>query len=219
MLFKAIHAILEWIIRDIPGGIGQRIRASYWKTRFSGCGKNLRIDEGVIFHNPARIEMGDDVWIMAYAVITGPSPCQSRVSPNKTVYGQPADKLIIGSEVQVGLFCILNGVGGLVIGDCVTFSARSSVYSATHLPRCPDDPELLVGANGMVRRRPVFSQQRQVTIGEGAWLGLGSSVICCNIGKDGFVKSGVVVTKDLGVEMEIDSLGAIQHRYSARKGT
>lgn len=213
MIGKLLHSLAIWLLSDIPGGLGQRLRAHYWRTRFAAFGRNVRIDEGVIFHNPSQIEVGDDVWIMAYAILTAPSPDQGKLAANKHSEGQTGGRLRIGNEVQVGLFSVLNGIGGLKIGNCVTMSARTTVYSATHLPRDPRDASRLVGGNGMVRSRPVFSRQRPVHIGDGAWLGLGATVICANVGKEAFVKSGAIVTVDLPDNMEYDQRGTIRPRH------
>lgn len=199
-----MHALIEWAIRGIPGGTGQRIRLAYYRGRLGRCGRNVRIDEYVVFHNPRNIELGDHVWIMSGAVLTAPSGSEADVESNKTILAADAGaatvdrgRLQIGSEVQVGHFNILNGTGGLAIGDCVTLSANVAIYSATHLDRDPSDPSVRVGANGMVRSRPVFSRHRPVSIGEGAWLGLGVSVVCASVGRDAFVQSASVVTQDV----------------------
>ena len=63
-------SILESLIRNISGGLGQRIRYSYYKNRFNWCGTNVKIDEGVIFQNPENIRVGSNVWFLPYSIIT-----------------------------------------------------------------------------------------------------------------------------------------------------
>ena len=140
-------ALVGWLIRGVPGGAGQRIRYAYYRFRLAKCGKNVRIDEWVIFHNPDNIEIGNDVWIMSNAILVGPADDRYALSPNKKVFDQGGPfasaqppRLRIGNEVQVGHFAILNGVGGLTIGTCVTLSARVAIYSGTHLAQDPQDP-------------------------------------------------------------------------------
>lgn len=204
MLRKLVTALVEWPIRGIPGGLGQRIRYAYYKRRLGRCGRNVRIEEWVLIQNPDTIEIGDDVWIFSHSVITGPSPDHATLADNKSVHklddGTVAERglrLRIGSEVQIGLFNVLNGTGGLEIGNCATLSARVSVYSATHVAYNPDNYSMQVGTNGMVHSRPVFSTSRSIRIGDGAWLGLGVSVICASVGDDAFVHSGSVVVDDV----------------------
>jgi acetyltransferase-like isoleucine patch superfamily enzyme len=214
MLGKILDTVIGGAIRNIPGGLGQRVRAVYWRRRFRTCGR-VKIDEGVVFHYPEQIEIGQNVWIMPYAVLTAPAQGQAASDLAKGIDGVAGEVLRIGDEVQVGAFNVLNGTGGLTIGDCATLSARVSVYSATHLPRNPAAPAMRVGCNGMVRRLPVFSMQRPVTIGAGAWLGLHSAVICCNVGEQAFVTSGTILSRDLPPGMQARPDGSIRPRYSA----
>jgi acetyltransferase-like isoleucine patch superfamily enzyme len=205
MLLKLFHSVIEWFIGGIPGGLGQRVRYGYYRHRFASCGSNVRIDEWVVFQNPENMIIGNDVWIFSHAILTAPADRQVGLSTNKSVINADiADgQLRIGNEVQVGLFSILNGTGGLEIGDCATLSARVSLYSATHLPYDPQDRSLSVGCNGMVRSRPVFSQSRPMRIGAGAWLGVGCTVICASVGDDAFVKSGIVISRDVPQNTEV----------------
>lgn len=216
MLGKILDTVIGGMIRNVPGGIGQRLRSAYWRRRLGGCGRRVKIEEGVVFHFPEQIEIGENVWIMAYAVLTAPAPWQAGSDAGKAVRGVSGGRLKIGNEVQVGAFNVLNGTGGLEIGDCATLSARVSVYSATHLPRNPDDPAQEVGCNGMVHSLPVHAKQGKVTIGAGAWLGLHTVVICCNIGRQGFVTSGTVLTRDLAEGMQARPDGSILPRYGER---
>jgi len=210
---KLFHALMDWVLRDFPGGLGQRLRYAYWRKRLGRCGRNVRIEEGVIFHNPANIEIGDNVWIFAHSVLTAPfSDPAAKRSGGKN---EPPRKLLtIGDEVQVGLFSILNGTGGLEIGNCVTLSARVTIYSATHLPRDPDNPGQRVGANGMVKSRPVFSREEPVVIGAGAWLGLGVNLICASVGENAFVKAGATVTRDVAPNCEVGADKRTRARFA-----
>ena len=69
-LKNIIFSIVELLIINIPGGLGQRVRYAYYSRRFAMCGKNVRIDIGVIFQNPENIYIGDDVWFLPYSIIT-----------------------------------------------------------------------------------------------------------------------------------------------------
>ena len=224
---KLLNAFIEWLIRGVPGGLGQRLRYRYYRRRLGGCGRNVRIDEWVILQNPENIIIGDDVWIFSHSVLTAPGPHEDRLSGNKRVIARDdptrghddertAPHLRIGNEVQVGLYNVLNGIGGLEIGDCVTLSARVSIYSATHMAHNPDDPSMRVGANGMVRSRPVFSMKRPLRIGDGAWLGLGVSVICASVGDDAFVHSGSLVAHDVAANTIVSGSPAVYVRERFR---
>ena len=70
ILKKIIYPLIESCIRNISGGIGQRIRYQYYRRRFKSCGVNVKIDEGVIFQTPENMEIGSNVWFMSYSIIT-----------------------------------------------------------------------------------------------------------------------------------------------------
>ena len=213
MFAKILDTFVGGLIRDIPGGFGQRIRLAYWRRRFRSCGF-VKIDEGVIFHYPEQIEIGNNVWIMSYSVLTAPAPGQAASDSDRGVVGHSGGILRIGDEVQVGAYNVLNGTGGLSIGDCVTLSARVSIYSATHLPFNAKNLSEKVGCNCMDRRLPVFSKQKPVCIGYGAWLGLHTAVICCDVGEHAFVTSGTILAHDLPAGVQIRPDGSSRPRYT-----
>ena len=206
-ILKISDTIIGGLLRNIPGGIGQRLRFIYWQRRFKRCGR-IKIDEGVIFNYPEQMEFGEDVWIMPYSILVAPAPTsKSKHSKTQTL------GLKIGNQVQIGAFNLINATGGMSIGNYVTFSARVSIYSATHLPQDPEDLTKHVGSNGMIKDLPVFSESKELYIGDGAWLGLHSAVICADIGEHSFVTSGCIVSKDLPSFMQLSRSGKVKPRY------
>ncbi len=197
ILKKFIDTFCIWLITDIPGGLGQRIRFFYWRRRFMSCGNNIRIDQGVIFNNPENIILKSNIWIHGYSILTAPAK-EVTHAKNKNIIENKKGKLLeIGNEVQIGSYNIINGIGGIDIKDCVTLSAGVSIYSSTHLPNNPEDFSMPIGHNGMVRSRQVFSKNHKVTIETGAWLGLDAKIICASVGEESFIKSGCIITKDV----------------------
>ena len=73
ILKKIVYPLIESCIRNISGGLGQRIRYQYYKRRFKRSGSNVKIDEGVIFQTPENISIGNDVWFLPYSIITARS--------------------------------------------------------------------------------------------------------------------------------------------------
>lgn len=199
---RAAAAVVESCIRNIGGGIGQRIRARYWSARFAACGRNLKIDEGVIFQNPENIAIGDDVWFLPYSMVTA-MPKGHQVKdrilkevPNPRYSGGPG-AIRIGNQVAIGAYNILQGYGGLEIGDRCTTSARVSVYSFSHFPYDEADPGKITYANSMAADMPVSCVRSPIVLEEGVWLGLGVTVFGGTIGRNSFVTSGSTVIKDL----------------------
>lgn len=198
---RIFHSLVESALRNIGGGLGMRMRAAYYRFRLASCGRNLRIDIGVIFENPANISIGDDVCILPYTIITargGPHDDAGRKVVRRTnaSFRGIAGRISIGNQVAIGSYNIIHGYGGLEIGNRCTTSARVSIYSYSHYPSDPDDPARVTYANAMVDG-PVVCIESPIVLCDGVWLGLGVSVFGGCIGGDSFVAAGSLVLKDI----------------------
>lgn len=204
-MIRVFNSVIESLIRNISGGLGQRIRYLYYSRRFRSCGNNVRIDEGVIIQNPDSIEIGNDVWMLPYSILTGrgidsiPSNriLRSRNSESVPAHGSGDCLLKIGNQTSIGAFNILHGYGGLNIGNRVTTSARVSIYSFSHAPNDRENPDVVTYANSMVNDAPVACIVSPIVIEDGVWLGLGASVFAGRIGENSFVSAHSIVTGDL----------------------
>lgn len=198
------RTMIESTLRHVSGGAGQRLRYQYYRCRLRGCGRNVRIDEGVVIQNPESIVIGNDVWLLPYSILTGrgldPIPESRIVRHRRGAVSQGEDEplLEIGDQTSIGAFNILHGFGGLRIGKRVTTSARVSVYSFSHAAADPERPGLVTYANSMVRDAPVVCIVSPVTLEDGVWIGLGTSVFGGTIGADSFVAAHSVVINDIG---------------------
>ena len=203
MVFKKIiYSSIETIIRNISGGIGQRIRRLYYTKRFKSCGYNLKIDEGVIFHNPENIIIGNDVWFLPYSIITAR---ELNLTISNRILRKRANKefnykigsIVIGNEVSIGAYNIIQGYGGISIEDRVTTSANVSIYSFSHYPNDREDPSKITHASSMVKSDAISCIESPIVIKTNAWLGLNTSVFAGTIGKNSFVSTNSVVISDL----------------------
>ncbi|SVC87084.1 uncharacterized protein METZ01_LOCUS339938, partial [marine metagenome] len=203
MIKRILFSIAETLLRNISGGIGQKLRYFYYKRRFNRCGSDIRIDIGVIFENPENMEIGSHVWFMEYShVIARPInfDLQDRfikVIKNDSFEKERSELLQIGSEIQIGPHNIIHGYGGVIIKDRVTLSARVSIYSFSHYYRNDNNPSLITYANGMVKTGPVSCVESPIVLENGVWLGIGVCVFSGTIKRDSFVVSGSIVTKDI----------------------
>lgn len=202
-LKAAFYSLVEGALRNIPGGLGQRLRYAYYSKRFRYCGKGVKIDEGVIFVNPESIGVGNKVWFLPYSIITGRGNdaipperiLKQRVPASGTA---PKDLILrIGDQTSIGAYNIIHGYGGLTIGRRVTTSARVSVYSFSHMPNDPSSPATITFANSMVEDAPVACIASPIVLEDGVWLGLNSAVFGGTLGENCFVEANSVVTGDL----------------------
>ena len=200
---KILYPLIETLIRNISGGMGQRIRYQYYKRRFKSCGANVKIDEGVIFQTPENIEIGNHVWFLPYSIITarplGTSPENKLIykKENKS-FDRDIGSIKIGNEVSIGAYNIIQGIGGLIINDRVTTSARVSIYSFSHYPYDKNDLSRITYANSMVKSNSVSCVESPIVLKEGVWLGLNVIVFGGTIGANSFVVTNSVVIEDLG---------------------
>ena len=198
MLVKIFHSVIESLIRNISGGLGQRIRYTYYSRRFKSCGINVKIDEGVIIQNPENMVIGNNVWFLAFSIITARATdavianrIEKKIQNND--FSHKVGELIIGDEVAIGNYSIIFGYGGLEIQNRVTTSARVAIYSYSHYPYDENDRRKVTYANSMVKSNNIACIESPIVIQEGAWLGYGVTVLGGTVGKNSFVTTNSVV--------------------------
>lgn len=188
------------VVRHLPGEVGNALRHRYWRRRLGGLGERTRIDEGVHFVNPEHIYIGSGCWIAANVFIgAGPASTEGRdviTRENASFSGTTGD-VILGDDVYVAPGVLLNGHGGISIGENVSLAAGAKLYSSSHHYRGAGDPVgvpasgtgMRVEARGDVGRQtltvgPVVIADESfvgseaivmpaVTIGPRTWLGAG----------------------------------------------
>ncbi len=208
---------MQFFLRNIPGGIGQKIRSLFYNYFFGSFGNNVRIDIGVIFDNPSNIYLGNNIWIMPYSHLTANTSLIESKNTRPIYFKNKAEfygKIIIADEVSIGEYNILQGYGGILINKYCTTSARVSIYSMSHSTNNKFSPNELSYSNSMVRisnNIPCISNS--IELGEGAWLGYNSVIFSGNIGKYAFVKSFSVVNKNVEDFLIFDNENNNKLRY------
>lgn len=222
---RVLQSVIESLIRNIGGGLGQRIRYVYYRHRLHRCGKNVRIAEGVLLENPQNLAIGDDVWFLPYSIVTAPSDepiPKDRIIVKAATHQEhgPSDRLLeIGSQTSIGAYNILHGFGGLRIGNRVTTSARVSIYSFSHLPYNPENPSQVTYANSMVSNAPVACIASPIELKDGVWLGLGVTVFGGTLGENVFVSANATVMGNLPANIIAEGAPARVKRNRFECGT
>ena len=127
--------LIEWVIVDIPGPLGRRVRRLYWRTQMRHIGKNVQIDVGVRFVSPQHISIGNNVWIDNYAIIIagpptpGDGPFLRRDDEASAV--EPGE-IIIGDNVHIANFVVIQGHGGVKVGSNSGIASGCMIYSMSH---------------------------------------------------------------------------------------
>lgn len=104
----------------------------------------------------------------------------NRFNPHTWIVGEPR----IGDDVWIGAFCVIDGSGGLTIGDGCDIAAGAQIYTHSTVARCVSEGALPID------RAPVEVGE-YVHIGAQAVVLMGSS-----IGHHSIVAAGAVVREN-----------------------
>lgn len=192
-LGSVLVQLVEDSIRPLGGSLGMRVRRAWYRRRLRRCGSNLTIGAGVHLDQPQYMSFGDWVCLDRNVIITaGPAGREDHTQ----VVANPrcpaaVGEVIIGNRCHVAIGCIIQGHGGLAIGDDFTCSAGVMIYTLSNAMRR--------ARNGQVETpdTPVPRVRTPIAIGRNVWLGLNVVVIGGTIGDDCFVRLGSLVTGDL----------------------
>lgn len=189
---SAISSSISLFIIYLPGPLGMKIRYFYYKKKFKKCGKNVRIDVGVIIEKPEWISIGDNVWIDKYCIlIAGPIT----ISDDKIKYRTNSKfllkkgELYIGSNSHIGILTVIQAHGGVHIDDYFTSSTGCKIYSLSNdITRC---------RFGTFSDKESFYVLSPIVIGKNVWLGLNVIVLGGTIGDNSFVAPNSIVLYDI----------------------
>jgi len=164
-------------------------------------GKEVIIDIGVHIQNPQYVSIDDNTWIDKYVILIAGPPSGER----ETVYRQNPNyrlgrgELSIGKNVHIAPFCIISGMGGVMIGDNVGLSTGCKVYSFSHHYRSFKDP-----SNSSIAFSPMVERECQamllgpVVFENNTGMALNCVVLPgVTVGQNSFVMINSVVTKDV----------------------
>ena len=90
-------------------------------------------------------------------------------------------KIVIGNNSHINQGVLLDGRGGITIGDSVSISHRVQIMTGTH----------------DIQSRDFRGYVKPVSIGDYAFIGVGSTILGGIIGKGAVICAGAVVTKDV----------------------
>lgn len=138
-------------------------------------GSKVAISWSAVICNRGSVTIGSRSTIRMFAVI---QPAGGSVS--------------VGEQCSVGLHCVLDGSGGLSIGDSVRIGPGARIFSSNHRF---DRTDQLIREQGLELGR--------VVIADDVWIGSGATILAgTSVGRGAVIAAGAVVTKDVG-ELEV----------------
>lgn len=204
MLSKILHGIIEWVVRGISGGLGQRVRRAYYGRRLRYCGSGVKIGIGVQFIGVEHIALEDDVWIDDYVILIAGSPAS--FGDSKVIFKDNPEfkgskgSLTIGPYVHIAPFCVVNvfGAGG-IIGAHSGLSSGAKIYAMSNHYIDKRNPSQIVSNNPKSKSFPAILLISPVVLGESVFVSLNSIILSCSVGKYSFIRPNSVVAKNIPI--------------------
>lgn len=206
-LRSQLWGLVEWVVRDMPDPLGGRARYWYWKRRLHSLGKHTRFGAGIRIYNPEWVSIGERTWIDDCTIIlAGPAGDGRYIArkPNPH-FAFREGEVVIGNCVHVAPFVLLQGHGGLFMGNGLGIASGTKIYTLSHhyrdltgrgpsdtiwkfTPMAPGDEQALICSPTVLHDNTAVGMNSVIlpgsTIGEGSWLGAMSLLrgeLPCNV--------------------------------------
>lgn len=141
-LVKIIHLIgdqlfgfIEWVVDFFPNPIGSRLRYLYWRLRLKSLGTKVVFGVGIKIAGPRYVSIGNHCWIDDYVLITAGPPRQDGRKIKRTDNPDceiSEGEISIGDYVHIAPFVVLQGHGGIFVGNCLTIASGAKIYTVIH---------------------------------------------------------------------------------------
>lgn len=154
-------------------------------------GSDVTISEGVYFSQPKKISIGNNVWIDRGAILIAGVVDVSNVKSGSNALQVTEGMITVGNNSHIGIRTVIQGHGGIHIGDNFTSSTDVKLYSLSN-----DVKNSQKGTNNRDKSDNYYIKS-PIRIGDNVWLGLNTIVLGGTIGSDCFSHPNTVVKNDV----------------------
>lgn len=182
------------LLANFPGAAGLFLRQKACRWFLGQCGRGVAISRGVILRCPNGLFVGDGTLIDEYVFFDIKSAAAKvRLGARNQIIGGVRFEtgyeghVTLGDDCFVGAHTILNGFGGITIGNNALIAGHCHIVSGDH-----GFADLSVP----MAQQPITG--RGIVIEDDVWLGSGVKVLDgVHIGQGSIVSAGAVVNKDV----------------------
>ncbi len=197
MFLKSIISIPNEIyrswIRNLDGGLGQKLRYRYYKKRLRYLGKGVKLETGIFISGAKYISIGDNTEIDKNCILVGASSNLDlsnrylKIRKNVNYKGERG-LITIGSDCHISQNSMIYGYGGVHIGNNCVLSAGAKIYSLTSMAYNPYDRSEIVSIVPYSGKSPTL--EGPVVLDNNVWAGIDTVISPgVTIGKNSFIKS------------------------------
>lgn len=171
---KSLTALIEMLLRYIPGGIGYLLRYWFYKMVLKELGKGSLIDVGVSLGGWKNISVGEYTWIDSGVRI------EAMLGP-----------ITIGKRVHIAPYTIIGAREPVVIEDYAAVGAGAKIYANSEYP---GEGKRMSGP--MVPEKDKAFHSKKLVVEREACVGTGAVLLPgATIGEGAVVGANAVVTK------------------------
>lgn len=193
MAFLA-YELYTALLANFPGAAGLFLRQKLYRRFIGGCGHGVAFARNVTIRCPKRLFVGEGTLIdeQVYFDIKSAAATVRLGARNQIIQGARFETgyeghVTLGDDCFVGAHAILNGFGGITIGDNVLIAGHCHIVSGDH---------------GFADLSVPMSQQpitgKGITIEDDVWLGAGVKLLDgVRIGQGSIISAGAVVNRDV----------------------
>jgi len=163
-----------------------------YRVRLHRVGRRPRLFPFILISGGRRIALGDDARVESFVTLSAGRGGRVTIGEHCELrrFAQlEADSgyIELGHRCSVNQFCVLNGFGGIKIGNDVRIAAHTVILSSTHNH---DNSRQTIHSQGM--------SALETVIGDDVWIGTHSVILGgVRIGSHVIIATGAIVNQDV----------------------